>query len=48
MEWCYKMITSIDRIYSMLSWDNSDKVQKIGIKKGKKIKAIYVFILAKV
>ncbi len=29
----------------MLDWSNTDRIQKIGIKKAKKIKSVYVFIL---
>ena len=39
------MRTSIDKIYAMLSWKNDISVQYHGIKKAKKIKNLWVFIM---
>lgn len=38
-------MTDIDKIYEMLSWDNSVRTQNKGIKKANKIKSLYVIIL---
>lgn len=39
------MISDIDQIFEMLSWDKEEAVQLKGIEEGKKIKHLSVFIL---